>query len=68
MREFIFQYTSEEIDWYGYSFEEACNKIQKILEEKNKPVPLKHLYRAKLIESLKKSQSEESPGEKVVSS
>ncbi|KAK9696169.1 hypothetical protein QE152_g32081 [Popillia japonica] len=56
--QYLSAYTAEEIEWYGYSFIEACQRMNEILNEKNKPVPLKHLYRAKLIETLKSAQVE----------
>ncbi|KAI4468509.1 39s ribosomal protein l28 mitochondrial [Holotrichia oblita] len=56
--QYLSAYTAEEIEWYGYSFNEACKKMNEILTEKNKPIPLKHLYRAKLIEKLKAAQIE----------
>lgn len=51
----MLQYTSEEIKWYGHSITEAVKMLKKQmeLEEKEKIVPLKHIYRAQLIDKLK---------------
>lgn len=46
-------YTSEEIDWYGYSFTQACKRLQKQIEENLTVVPLKQTYRAELIDELR---------------
>lgn len=51
-------YTPEEIEWYGYSFEDACNKYKKFVETQNTRVPLKVLYRTELIEKLKVAAEE----------
>lgn len=50
---FHLQYTSEEIEWYGYTFNEAIKKLKDSIEEANTPVPLKLVYRSELIEKLK---------------
>ncbi|KRT86776.1 hypothetical protein AMK59_2878 [Oryctes borbonicus] len=59
-KQYLSSYTPEEIEWYGYSFDEACNKMKKILDERDKAnkAPLKHLYRTKLVEKLKTAQIE----------
>lgn len=49
----IFQYTPEEIEWYGLTWDEAILKITKKNIIENTPKPLKHEYRSKLIEQLK---------------
>ncbi|XP_018331751.1 39S ribosomal protein L28, mitochondrial [Agrilus planipennis] len=50
--QYLTAYTAEEIEWYGYTFQEACAKLEKSLEAQNRPVPLKQIYRTKLIEKL----------------
>lgn len=54
----ILQYTTEEIEWYGYSFKDACKKMEERIKEQNKPVPLKQMYRLQLIEKLKATSKE----------
>ncbi|XP_030767817.1 39S ribosomal protein L28, mitochondrial [Sitophilus oryzae] len=61
-------YTSEEIDWYGYSYTEACNRIQKQMEEGEKKVPLKYIYRAELIDKLRAAKLEEAMSQSLKSS
>ncbi|GJQ66385.1 putative structural constituent of ribosome [Trypoxylus dichotomus] len=58
--QYLSSYTPEEIEWYGYSFDEACDKMKKILEEKDKAnrIPLKHIYRTEMVEKLKVAQIE----------
>ncbi|KAJ4450845.1 hypothetical protein ANN_02276 [Periplaneta americana] len=46
------EYNAEEIDWYGLDFFEAIKKQMSIEESMNKPMPLKILYRAELVEKL----------------
>lgn len=58
------QYTSEEIEWYGYSYNEAINKVKESIEAADKPVPLKHVYRSELIEQLKAAGIKEADGER----
>lgn len=53
------QYTPEEIEWYGLSFNDACKKYQKQLDAQTKLQPLKHLYRSELIQKLKDDQISE---------
>lgn len=50
---YLSSYTSEEIEWYGYSFQEACDKWQKIVEKQRIPVPLKITYREDLTRKLR---------------
>lgn len=52
-KKYLEQYTPEEIDWYGYSFNEALKKLQEIKLAESKPVPYKKIFRQKLIEQLK---------------
>lgn len=51
----MFQYTSDEIKWYGYSLSDAIKLLQKQMEieEREKIIPLKHIYRAELVDKLK---------------
>lgn len=50
---YLQQFTPEEIEWYGLSWEEAIKKMSTIVKEENKPVPHKILFRQKLIEQLR---------------
>ncbi|XP_044748489.1 39S ribosomal protein L28, mitochondrial [Coccinella septempunctata] len=50
---YLSSFTREEVEWYGYTFPEACKKMEAILAEQNKPVPLKNIYRMELFEKLK---------------
>ncbi|CAH1953912.1 unnamed protein product [Acanthoscelides obtectus] len=52
---YLSAYTAEEIEWYGYSLHEALRILKQRIEEeeRSKVVPLKHMYRAQLIEKLK---------------
>ncbi|XP_056634302.1 39S ribosomal protein L28, mitochondrial [Diorhabda sublineata] len=61
-KQYLTAYTSEEIDWYGYSLTEACRIFQTKIEaeEQSKIVPLKQVYRAELIEKLKAASISES--------
>jgi len=61
-------YTSEEIDWYGYSYAEACRRIEQQIEEQKVVVPLKHLYRAQLIDKLRAASIEEAMSQSLKSS
>ncbi|KAG8182629.1 hypothetical protein JTE90_009992 [Oedothorax gibbosus] len=47
----------EEAEWFGLTMREAVQK-QRLLEEEIVPVPLKHTFRAKYLEELKKKASE----------
>ncbi|XP_073997233.1 mitochondrial ribosomal protein L28 [Rhodnius prolixus] len=60
-KHFLSEYTAEDIEWYGLSFIEALRKAEEINEIRNKPVPLKYQFRAKLLEELmvQKDQQEE---------
>ncbi|CAG9563569.1 unnamed protein product [Danaus chrysippus] len=55
---YLSSYTPEEIEWYGLTWYEALNKVAKLKEAANKPVPLKHMYRKKLIEKLQEKESQ----------
>ncbi|XP_066146888.1 large ribosomal subunit protein bL28m [Euwallacea fornicatus] len=61
-------YTSEEIDWYGYSYTEACNRFKKQMEEQHTVVPLKHIYRTELIDKLRAASIEEAMDKSLKSS
>jgi len=52
-KKYLDAYSPEEIEWYGYSFDHACIKLEKLMEAEKTIVPLKHIYRAKLVEKLK---------------
>lgn len=55
---YLSSYTSEEIEWYGYSFQEACEKWLKIAENQRLTFPLKVSFREDLNLKLKTELSE----------
>lgn len=57
-KHYLQNYTHEEIDWYGLTFNEALLKLQEIDEINEKKQPLKAKYRLELIDELKKSGGE----------
>lgn len=52
-KHYLNDYTYEEIDWYGLTFNEALLKMQDLEEINEKKEPLKAKYRNQLIEELK---------------
>ncbi|XP_063223435.1 large ribosomal subunit protein bL28m isoform X3 [Bacillus rossius redtenbacheri] len=50
---YLEQYTEEEIEWYGLTMFEAIKKQMNLEAELFKPKPLKHLYRAQLLQKLR---------------
>ncbi|XP_033216170.1 39S ribosomal protein L28, mitochondrial [Belonocnema kinseyi] len=60
-KQYLSAYTREEIEWYGLTFEEACEKWKKENVSTKKTVPLKIELRAKLIEELKAARGSELP-------
>nr|CAH7741029.1 unnamed protein product [Callosobruchus chinensis] len=52
---YLSAYSTEEIEWYGYSLQEALRILKQQIEEeeRSKIIPLKQIYRAQLIEKLK---------------
>ncbi|XP_050300023.1 39S ribosomal protein L28, mitochondrial [Anthonomus grandis grandis] len=61
-------YTSEEIDWYGYSYTEACRRLEEQIESQKTVVPLKHVYRSQLIDKLRAANIEEAMTQSLKSS
>ncbi|KAE9531648.1 hypothetical protein AGLY_010854 [Aphis glycines] len=57
-KHYLKDYTHEEIEWYGLTFDEALLKMQDIDELNAKEAPLKAKYRLELIEELKNSSNE----------
>lgn len=51
----LFQYTRQDIDWYGLTYEEAVDKYLRETKYSVEPVPLKHKYRSELIAKLKQA-------------
>ena len=51
-----FQYTAEEIDWYGLTYKNAIRKLQAQIRAENPIVPHKKEFRSKLIEQLKNAK------------
>lgn len=52
-KHYLKDYTHDEIEWYGLTFNEALLKMQEIEELNDKKEPLKTKYRYELIEELK---------------
>lgn len=52
----ILQYTTEEIDWYGLTFDEALEKLREQIRAENPIVPHKIEFRMRLIEQLKEAR------------
>ncbi|RZC33535.1 39S ribosomal protein L28, mitochondrial, partial [Asbolus verrucosus] len=65
-KQYLTAYTSEEIEWYGYSFTAACKKLEASLEAQKQPVPLKHIYRSQLLQKLKEAGIKEASEEVAV--
>lgn len=59
---YLNDYTPEEIEWYGLTFREAINKIEKIIKEENKPIPHKIIFRNRLVEQLREAGIGEAQG------
>ncbi|XP_055596661.1 39S ribosomal protein L28, mitochondrial-like [Uranotaenia lowii] len=59
---YMSQYTPEEIDWYGLTYNEAIAKIKIEVESKNDKRPHKVIFRQKLIEQLKEAGIREAQG------
>ncbi|XP_033353971.1 39S ribosomal protein L28, mitochondrial isoform X1 [Bombus vosnesenskii] len=57
-KEYLTAYTRGEIEWYGLTYKEACQKFIKQNEEKNEVKPLKLQYRSELIAQLKEEESQ----------
>ncbi|GAB0089285.1 39S ribosomal protein L28, mitochondrial [Sergentomyia squamirostris] len=54
--QYLQQYTPEEVEWYGLTFTQACEKLQKQIDAENPIVPHKVLFRSKLIEQLREAE------------
>lgn len=52
-RKYAEQFTPEEVEWYGLSWDEAIKKIKLVVEAEEPIVPLKIVFRNKLIEQLR---------------
>jgi len=52
---YLEQYTPEEIEWYGYTFEEAIRKMNIKISEEKRFVPHKIEFRSRLIQQLKEA-------------
>ncbi|KAI8118604.1 39S ribosomal protein L28, mitochondrial [Lucilia cuprina] len=61
-------YTPEEIEWYGYTYDDALKKLQAQLRAENPVVPHKVEFRMKLIEQLKQAGIREASGSAAESS
>ncbi|XP_034945394.1 39S ribosomal protein L28, mitochondrial [Chelonus insularis] len=67
-KEYLKAYTREEIEWYGLSWVEACEKYIKEKENAKVVEPLKKKYRIDLINELKKIKlGEQKEAEKLAS-
>lgn len=58
--QYLGQYTPEEIEWYGLTYQEAIKKLQAIIKSENPIVPHKVEFRSKLLEQLRKANTKES--------
>lgn len=54
-KKYIEQYTPEEIEWYGLTWNEAMKKMAAIIAAENPVIPHKILFREKLIEQLRQT-------------
>jgi len=63
--QYLSAYTREEIEWYGLTFKEACQKWIKLKE--TEPQPLKIQYRSELIAKLKENKIKEAENVDVIS-
>ncbi|XP_043674806.1 39S ribosomal protein L28, mitochondrial [Vespula pensylvanica] len=57
--QYLSSYTREEIEWYGLTYKEACQKWIALKKEQNKVQPLKIQYRSELIAKLKENNIKE---------
>lgn len=64
-QKYLSNYTREQIEWYGLTYEEACIKWMKLM--KTTPQPLKIQYRSELIAKLKENKIKEAENVDVVS-
>lgn len=55
---YLKDYTSEEIEWYGFTFDSALNKLDMSLREKQKAetIPHKIIMRQRLLQQLHEDQ------------
>lgn len=56
-KQYLEQYSDEEVEWYGLTYKEAIEKIKNQIEAQNEVVPHKILFRQRLIEQLKETQN-----------
>jgi len=57
-KHYLTDYSHDEIEWYGLTFDEAILKMQEMDEINEKKEPLKVKYRIELIEELKNTSNE----------
>lgn len=50
---YLQNFTAEEIEWYGLSWEEAIKKLRQKQDADNKVVPHKIIFRQKLVDQLR---------------
>jgi len=60
---YLEQYTPEEIEWYGLTYEQALIKMKAIVAAENPIVPHKVILRSKLIEQLREAGIKEAQDE-----
>lgn len=65
-KQYLAQYTPEEVEWYGLTIAEALKKLQAIDEaaEREAIVPHKVLFRARLLEQLNEAKNRVDGGDK----
>lgn len=61
-KQYLQQYTAEEVEWYGLTFGEAIMKIKSILQAKERIVPQKIAFRSQLIAKLRAAGVAEAAG------
>lgn len=64
-KKYLEQYTPEEVEWYGLSFDEAAKKRREEIRDENPITPHKIIFREKLIEQLREAGIEEVTGESL---
>lgn len=58
-KKYLDQYTSEDIEWYGLTFNEAISKLKEQIKAENAIIPLKIEFRRQLIEQLRNAKLKE---------
>ena len=59
---YLENYTPEDIEWYGLSWDEAIKKIRLIIDNESPIVPHKDIFRSRLVEQLRAAGIDEAQG------